>query len=49
MNLAFDRDDNAATALWADGERVFVQQPKTTLARELISCIAERFKESDRD
>ncbi|MEL6302668.1 MAG: bifunctional phosphopantothenoylcysteine decarboxylase/phosphopantothenate--cysteine ligase CoaBC [Pseudomonadota bacterium] len=48
-NLAFDRDDNAATALWADGQRVFVQQPKTTLARELISCIAERFKESDRD
>ncbi|MEL7310001.1 MAG: bifunctional phosphopantothenoylcysteine decarboxylase/phosphopantothenate--cysteine ligase CoaBC [Pseudomonadota bacterium] len=45
-NLAFDRDQNAATALWDGGERPFSQQSKQTLARGLIDCIAERYKAS---
>ena len=41
--LAFDQDDNAATALWADGEQVFERQAKTSLAKALMRCIGERF------
>lgn len=48
-NLAFDRDDNAATVLWADGEQVFAQQSKDSLARELVRCIATRFEAAGHD
>ncbi len=41
--LAFDQDDNAATAYWPGGEQVFAHQPKTTLAVALVECIAERY------
>ncbi|MEL7022355.1 MAG: bifunctional phosphopantothenoylcysteine decarboxylase/phosphopantothenate--cysteine ligase CoaBC [Pseudomonadota bacterium] len=43
-NLAFDRDENAATVLWDGGERTFARQSKLTLARGLVDCIAERFE-----
>lgn len=39
----FDRDENAATALWADQERSYPTTSKHDLARELIELIAQRF------
>jgi phosphopantothenoylcysteine decarboxylase/phosphopantothenate--cysteine ligase len=39
---AFERDDNALTVYWRDGERAFPQAPKRALARELVLLIAER-------
>mgnify|MGYP003514900632 CR=1 FL=1 len=38
----FESDQNAMTAFWADGERVFVPGAKTHLADELIDLIVER-------
>jgi phosphopantothenoylcysteine decarboxylase/phosphopantothenate--cysteine ligase len=40
--LGFERDDNALTVFWADGERELARQPKRALARELVALIAER-------
>ena len=39
----FDRDDNAATVLWAGGTRSFPTASKLDLARDLVELIAERF------
>ena len=39
----FDRDDNAATALWNGGEKSFPTTSKTDLARNLIELATERF------
>ena len=38
----FESDQNAMTAFWADGERVFTPGTKTRLADELIDLIVER-------
>ena len=38
----FESDQNAMTAFWADGERVFAPGAKTHLADELIDLIVER-------
>ena len=38
----FESDQNAMTAFWADGERVFAPGAKTLLADELIDLIVER-------
>ena len=38
----FESDQNAMTAFWADGERVFASGAKTRLADELIDLIVER-------
>ncbi|MDE2150214.1 MAG: bifunctional phosphopantothenoylcysteine decarboxylase/phosphopantothenate--cysteine ligase CoaBC [Gammaproteobacteria bacterium] len=40
--LAFDRDDNALTVLWADGQTALGPAPKPQLARELVSLIVDR-------
>ncbi|MEO0614918.1 MAG: bifunctional phosphopantothenoylcysteine decarboxylase/phosphopantothenate--cysteine ligase CoaBC [Pseudomonadota bacterium] len=40
--LAFDRDDNAVTALWDGGEQAFAREAKTRLAQSLIALIGER-------
>ena len=42
-DCGFDRDDNAATVLWNEGERVFPTSSKVELARNLIELIAEHF------
>lgn len=42
-DCGFDRDENAATALWSGGDQVFPETSKTQLARELIELVAERF------
>ena len=38
----FESDQNARTAFWSDGERVFAPGAKTRLADELIDLIVER-------
>ncbi|MEL7373170.1 MAG: phosphopantothenoylcysteine decarboxylase, partial [Pseudomonadota bacterium] len=40
--LAFDRDDNAVTVLWAGGEQAFARDAKTRLAQSLVALIGER-------
>jgi phosphopantothenoylcysteine decarboxylase/phosphopantothenate--cysteine ligase len=40
----FESDQNAMTAFWQDGERVFTPGPKTRLADELIDLIVERLE-----
>ena len=40
---AFDRDDNALTVFWRDGERELPQASKSELARGLAGLIAERY------
>jgi len=42
--LAFDQPDNALTVLWANGQIELAQTDKTTLARQLIQIISERFQ-----
>jgi len=42
-DCGFDRDDNAATVLWNDGERSYPTSSKTDLARNLIELAAEHF------
>jgi phosphopantothenoylcysteine decarboxylase/phosphopantothenate--cysteine ligase len=43
----FDVEENAVTVLWADDGQDYPLQPKTRLARQLISKIAERYHEKD--
>lgn len=38
--IGFGSDDNAAVALWPDGERHFARRSKRQLARELVQLIA---------
>ncbi len=40
----FESDDNAATAYWQGGERVFPSSSKTELAERLLALIAERLQ-----
>ena len=39
--IGFNSDDNAATVLWHDGERVLSRASKQSIARELVSLIAD--------
>lgn len=39
----FERDENAVTAIWADGQQTFERQGKVELARQLAALIAQRF------
>ena len=41
----FNCDQNALTVMWEDGEIELPMQSKTSLARELLRCIAERYRE----
>lgn len=40
----FESDSNAATAYWADGERVFPATSKARLAEQLVELVAERLR-----
>lgn len=42
-NRGFDRDDNAATVLWNNGEKSYPTTSKLDLARKLIELAAEHF------
>ena len=42
--LGFEAVDNALTLYWAGGERALPRAAKTVLARELIACVAERYR-----
>jgi phosphopantothenoylcysteine decarboxylase/phosphopantothenate--cysteine ligase len=42
-DLGFDRDDNALTAYWNGGRQDFPNATKTSLARDLIELVADRF------
>jgi phosphopantothenoylcysteine decarboxylase/phosphopantothenate--cysteine ligase len=42
-DCGFDRDDNAATVLWAGGEQSYPTSSKTDLARQLIELTAKHF------
>jgi len=42
-DCGFDRDDNAATVLWRDGEKTYPTSSKVDLARQLIELAAEHF------
>ena len=42
-DLGFDRDDNALTAYWRDGRKEFPNDTKTSLARDLVELVADRF------
>jgi len=42
-DCGFDSDDNAATVLWKNGQRVFSTTSKIDLARDIIELAAERF------
>ncbi len=42
-DCGFNRDDNAATVLWHNGEKSFPTSSKVRLARDLIELSAERF------
>ena len=42
-DCGFNRDDNAATVLWNNGEKTFPIASKACLARDLIELTAERF------
>jgi phosphopantothenoylcysteine decarboxylase/phosphopantothenate--cysteine ligase len=43
--LAFDKDDNALTVYWRGGKQELTLTSKTELARQLISIIAERYRQ----
>ncbi len=45
-DCGFDYDDNAATILWAGGEKEFEKMPKSELASGLMDLIAARFHET---
>ena len=43
-DCGFDRDENALTVLWRNGERDFATAAKTELASGLVDLIAERYE-----
>ena len=47
-NSGFDRDDNAALVMWADGRVSLPNMSKVDLSRRLIAVVAERFRTSGR-
>ena len=44
----FDSDLNALLVFWRGGETELPLAPKSRLARQLVSLIAERYREKDR-
>jgi phosphopantothenoylcysteine decarboxylase/phosphopantothenate--cysteine ligase len=46
--LGFEAVDNALIVYWADGSRELPRQPKPALARELVACVAERYRANGR-
>jgi len=42
--LGFETADNAITLYWADGARELPRADKAAIARQLIECIADRYK-----
>lgn len=40
----FDSDDNELSVFWQDGDKQLGRAPKSTLARELVAVIAERYR-----
>lgn len=45
----FDKDDNAVVVCWRGGLREFPKAPKTQLARDLVTVIADRFRQRSAD
>ena len=43
-SLGFGTADNALTVYWADGEQALARAPKLALARQLLACVAERYR-----
>ncbi len=41
----FDSEQNALHVFWGNGEKTLVMMDKTHLAEQLISLIAQRYKE----
>jgi phosphopantothenoylcysteine decarboxylase/phosphopantothenate--cysteine ligase len=46
--LGFEAADNALTLFWPDGSRELARQQKPALARELIACVAARYRATAR-
>lgn len=44
-DIGFNSDENAATAIWPEGQQAFAAMSKTTLARQLIDLIAHRYQQ----
>ncbi|WP_420589384.1 bifunctional phosphopantothenoylcysteine decarboxylase/phosphopantothenate--cysteine ligase CoaBC [Bacterioplanoides sp.] len=44
-DIGFNSDENAATAIWPEGQQAFAAMSKTTLARQLIDLIAQRYQQ----
>jgi len=44
VNLCFDADDNEVVVLWAGGRQPFPKLSKQELARQLVDCIASRYR-----
>ena len=44
--MGFETADNALTLYWADGSQELPRASKTELARELVTCVAERFEQA---
>lgn len=45
-DIGFNSDNNAATAIWQEGQQSFDSMSKHTMARQLIELIAMRYQES---
>jgi len=43
-NLCFDADDNEVVVLWPGGRQPFPKLSKQELARQLVDCIASRYR-----
>ena len=41
--IGFDRDENAVSVFWADGEKRFPTTDKSALANELVELVIERY------
>jgi len=48
LDLGFDRDDNAATVFWPDGQEPLPNMSKSELSRRLIAVIAHRYRSAGR-
>ncbi len=46
QDIGFNSEYNALHVLWTDGEQVFQQARKTTLARELINLVAHQYNKN---
>lgn len=43
--LGFDDDDNQAVVLWADGQHALGRKSKGDLAREIVTVVAQRYRD----